>query len=75
VSTHNESFSSELQNELKSILNAPVPEKDAVDCFVASLSDGMRKLSRKKFRLLQIAILQLLTDAEEEELKTKGKSC
>jgi len=54
---------------IKSILNAPVPQKDDVDCFVASLSNGMRKLSRKRFRLLQIAILQLLTDAEELEAK------
>ncbi|XP_067203441.1 uncharacterized protein [Linepithema humile] len=33
------------------------------------LSDGMRKLSDKKCRQLQIAILQLLAEAEKEEAK------
>jgi len=62
-------MSSELRDDLKNILNTPVPQKDAIDHFVLCLSDGMRKLSRKKSRLLQIAILQLLADAEEEEAK------
>ncbi|XP_032685711.1 uncharacterized protein LOC116850941 [Odontomachus brunneus] len=64
-----ESFMSELRDNLKNVLNTPVLQKDAVDYFVACLSDGMRKLSDKKYRSLQIAILQLLAEAEKEEAK------
>lgn len=60
---------SELRDELKNVLNTPVLQKDAIDHFVACLSDGMRKLSNYKCRQLQITILQLLAEAEKEEAK------
>lgn len=59
----------ELRDELRNVLHTPVSQKDAIDYFVACLSDGMRKLSDKKCRQLQIAILQLLAEAEKEEAK------
>jgi len=60
---------SELQNELKNVLTTPVPQKDVVDYFVTSLSNGMQKLSGQKCRLLQIEFLHLLAEAEKEEAK------
>ncbi|KAM0732466.1 hypothetical protein ACS0PU_002008 [Formica fusca] len=45
--------------------------KDPFEHFAMFLSEGMRKLSQKRARHLQIQMLQLLANAEEEEEEEK----
>ena len=60
---------SELRHDLKDVLNTSISQKDTIDCFVACLADGMRKLLDKTCRQVQITILQLLAETEKEEAK------
>ncbi|XP_011862782.1 PREDICTED: uncharacterized protein LOC105559242 [Vollenhovia emeryi] len=58
--------SQELQTALLDILKIPVPENDAIDGFLKTLGEALRRLPYRKRVMLEIKFLQMTTEAEFE---------
>lgn len=57
----------ELQSAILDILKMPVAEIDAVDGFLKTLGEALRRLCYRKRTMLEIKFLQMTTEAEFED--------
>lgn len=59
--------SPELDAALLEVLKTPVPQIDAVDGFLKTLGEVLRRLPYRKRVMLEIKFLQMTLDAESQE--------